>query len=81
MTTDFPEHLAATTRDLLFPPLTPTGGTSRTESALRAADAGWRALLYDAEHTLASSLHSMDTLARSFCHLDDALAADLGRHL
>ncbi|EEW51167.1 hypothetical protein HMPREF0290_0247 [Corynebacterium efficiens YS-314] len=81
MTTDFPERLAATTRDLLFPPLTPAGGASRTESALRAADAGWRALLYDAEDTLASSLHSMETLARSFCEVDDTLAGDLGRHL
>lgn len=81
MTTDFPERLAATTRDLHLPPLSTAGGGSRTESALRAADAGWRALLYDAEHTLASSLHSMGTLAWSFCHLDDTLAADLGRHL
>lgn len=80
MTTDFPERLAATTRDLLFPPLTPAGGASRTESALRAADAGWRALLYDAEDTLASSLHSMETLARSFCEIDDTLAGDLERH-
>lgn len=81
MTTDFPERLAATTRDLLFPPLTPAGGARRTESALRAADAGWRALLYDTEDTLASSLHSMETLARSFCEVDDTLAGDLGRHL
>ena len=81
MTTDFPEQLTATTRDLIFPPLSAPAGTSRTESALRATDAGWRALLEHAEDTLASSLHSMDTLARSFCRLDTSLATDLGRHL
>lgn len=81
MMTDFPERLAATTRDLLFPPLTPAGGASRTESALRAADAGWRALLDDAEDTLASSLHSIKTLAQSFHEVDDTLDTDLGRHL
>lgn len=80
MTTDFPERLA-TTRNLIFPPLPHTQGASRTENALRAADAGWRVLLDDAEHTLTSSLHSLHNLARSFCHIDDALAADLRGHL
>ena len=81
MTRNFPELLAGTTPELVFPPLTAHAGTSRTFSAVLNADSGWRRLLDEDHHSLITHLASMKKLAEHFCTIDSSLSSTLSRAL
>lgn len=80
MTRNFPELIAHSTPELVIPPLTTSGGTSRTASAVLTADTGWRHLLNDATLSLHTHLSDMGDLARHFCALDSSLSSSLDNH-